>query len=220
MSPGPAGVVAGGTTSVAAITPGAAPPRPSGIFPMLLCTTHYHPPHPSPMLHGLGKPGPPIPWTEGVSQNPFPADMWGRLSTQKQVLCAAQAGCASTPSCYELAAPDENPHSPSTDGTRLSSPHCTNCGHHPPPQVVGWNLSWLPLSLGLAGWPKENPPLPMERNSIKACSAFQTHLQSHISLFLDAISVPLKMSSVCIPSAHASRFRGVGARTSGGGLGG
>lgn len=136
MSPGPAGVVAGGTTSVAAITPGAAPPRPSGIFPMLLCTTHYHPPHPSPMLHGLGKPGPPIPWTEGVSQNPFPADMWGRLSTQKQVLCAAQAGCASTPSCYELAAPDENPHSPSTDGTRLSSPHCTNCGHHPPPKLL------------------------------------------------------------------------------------
>lgn len=81
MPPGPAAVVAGGTTSAAAITPGAAPPRPSGVFPMLLCTRHCHPPQPSPMLHSLAKPGPPIPWTEGV-----PADTWGRLSAQKQVL--------------------------------------------------------------------------------------------------------------------------------------
>ena len=179
-------MVAGGSTSVAAITPGVALRRPSGVFPVLLRTRHCYPPHPSPTLHSLAKL---VLLFPGLKVSLLIRG--GGLALKNRCFGATQAGCDSPPSCYELAAPDENPHSPSTDGTCLSSPQCTNCA---PPQVVGWNLSWLPLSLGLAEWPKENPPLPMERNSIKACSAFQTHLQSHISLFLDAISVPLKMS--------------------------
>lgn len=48
-------MVAGGSTSVAAITPGVALPRPSGVFPVLLRTRHCYPPHPSPTLHSLAK---------------------------------------------------------------------------------------------------------------------------------------------------------------------
>lgn len=101
MSPGLAGVgVAGGTTSVAAITPGTG--GKGSLSQTLRCI-------PNVTLHRALPPLPPnppstplpccmarqslvllqtlvlTPWTEGVSQNSSPADTWGRLSTQNQV---------------------------------------------------------------------------------------------------------------------------------------
>ena len=118
-------MVAGGTTSVAAITPGVALPRPSGVFPMLLCTRHCYPPHPSHMLHGLAKP---VLLFLGLKVSLLIRG--GGLALKNRCFGATQAGCNSPPSCYELAAPGENPHSPSTDGTCLSSPQCTTCAPH------------------------------------------------------------------------------------------
>ena len=62
---------------------------------------------------------------------------------------------------------------------------------------------------------------PHRMELYKAYSAFQTHIYNlTLHFFLDVISVPLNMSSLCVPSPHASHFPGVGARPSGGGPGG
>lgn len=144
----------------------------------------------------------------------------GGLALKIRCHRATQSGWDSPPSCYELTAPSE-----SRTPVFLPLPQMVLISPVPflptiALPVTGWNLSWLPLSLGLSGWPEENPPLPTEWNSIRPTAPSRhTFTISHF-IFLDVISVPLNMSSLCVPSPHASHFPGVGASPSGGGPGG
>lgn len=123
----------------------------------------------------------------------------------------------SPPSCYELTTPDE-----SRTPAILHVPQMALTFPAPfvPPvaqPVTGWNLSWPPLSLGLAGWPDKKPLLPMEVSPLRlAVPSKHIFIISHF-IFLGHNLCAYKHVITHTSSPHASYFPGVRAMSSGGG---